>query len=377
MSYKRLGDLQGGNGPRGSLGDIRQGLEKHKQALGLFLQIADANPADLTKKTLLAASLSSVADDLVKLGDRDQAIDYYKRTLELEKPLAEDTSNPTLRSNLAVDYSRIGDTLVLSGRPEDALNNFREALRLIEPMAKADPKDTNLQAKLVLSRASIGNALVEDGRLAEGQHLLLQSLAEAENLARTAGDSQDRTILAFVEVWTGEAMEKAKDISRALQHYTVALQMYSEISKADPKDLEDAVSVVATYDHLGSAYLKLRNISTAQEQYRKALTVAESLVSSHSENMEVLFTLADTEAGLGDVSAARVWQTESVHDPAQRWMEARDWYRRSLSTWQKIPNPSHISPNGFEVADPREIAHRLAECMAHTSDTERQSWKAR
>jgi len=43
--------------------------------------------------------------------------------------------------------------------------------------------------------------------------------------------------------------------------------------------------------------------------------------------------------------------------------DALAWYEKSLHSWQMIPNPSHISPNQFEVGDPREVARRLEEMV--------------
>ena len=74
--------------------------------------------------------------------------------------------------------------------------------------------------------------------------------------------------------------------------------------------------------------------------------------------MEALYALADTCAGLGDVSAVLAGKTKKAREQTKRWSKARDWYLKSVSTWHKIPNPAHISPNFFDVSDPQEIAHR-------------------
>ena len=113
-----------------------------------------------------------------------------------------------------------------------------------------------------------------------------------------------------------------------------------------------------TRNHLGRTHVKAGNLDQASEEYRKALTIAKWLVTSNSDNMEALYALADSYTGLGDVSAVLARRARVAKNQSKRWRESGDWYQKSLSTWQKIPNPAHISPNFFNVTEPREIARR-------------------
>ena len=133
--------------------------------------------------------------------------------------------------------------------------------------------------------------------------------------------------------------------------------MYSDIG----------VNALAASIHLGHAYLKTRNLTKAGEQYHKALSIADSMISSNpanAANVEVLYALADTYAGLGDLSAMLARKAPSAKERSRQWSEARHWYEKSLNAWQRIPNPARISPSGFEASDPRQIARRLAQCSA-------------
>ena len=101
----------------------------------------------------------------------------------------------------------------------------------------------------------------------------------------------------------------------------------------------------------------------ASAAYEKALDIVTPLVSPERQDVPALYVAADAYAGLGDVSAARARRVGDGRE-ARLWSDARTWYEKSLSTWQKIPNPSGISPNGFKASDRREIARRLAECRS-------------
>jgi len=104
----------------------------------------------------------------------------------------------------------------------------------------------------------------------------------------------------------------------------------------------------------------------ASAAYEKALDIVTPLVSPERRDVPALYAAVDAYAGLGDVSAARARRARNAKEQAQLWNGARTWYEKSLSTWQKIPNPSGIGPNGFKARDRREIARNLAECKSAT-----------
>jgi tetratricopeptide (TPR) repeat protein len=250
----------------------------------------------------------------------------------------------------------------MNARPADAVGNFRKQFQLIQPMVDADPRDIDMRTRLILSRASIGNALVEAGQRSEGLPLLMRSLSDAELLAKSASDALDRTILAFIEVWVGEALEKSGDYGGALRYYSLAFQRYSAIIAADPQDLEDKVNVAAVSAHLARTHIKRGEMKEAAEQSRNALAQAESAVSTSPEDMEALYALADSYAGTGEVAVMMARNTTSAEERSRYWNDARGSYQMSLNVWQRIPNPSKIAPNGFEVTDLDDVTRARAQC---------------
>jgi len=358
QDYEYLGDIQEGNGVRGNAGDLRDALENHQRALTLLQQIADATPSDLASKSDLVMAHVAVGDDLVKAGDRDQALDYYRRARNLLEPLVQNNSNTLFRRSLAICYTRTGDALLMNGKAAEALRYYRGEFQLLQPTALADPKDIDAQSIFITSEGDVGHALVEAGRVKEGLAFLLRAIGKQAGLAKSANDSHSRSLLASTEILVGEAFEHAGNVSRAQESYSRALDIYAAISSADPKDIEDTVNEACTRNHLGRTHVKAGNLDQASEEYRKALTIAKWLVTSNSDNMEALYALADSYTGLGDVSAVLARRARVAKNQSKRWRESGDWYQKSLSTWQKIPNPAHISPNFFNVTEPREIARR-------------------
>jgi non-specific serine/threonine protein kinase/serine/threonine-protein kinase len=358
QGYQILGDIEGGSGLRGSTADLRDALENHRKALPLLQKIAQNSPADPQKQYLLFRASISVGDDFVRIGEASQALDFYQQAQRFIQPLADKMPNSLYRRGFAVSHTRIGDALLMLGRPRDALAHYQKEQHLLEALVVADPKDMVSLTTFVTSKGDIGHAMVESGQVVRGTRVLIEALKETTAVAKRTGDSYDRTLLASTELLAGEALESSGNAAAATQYYAQALDLYTNISAADPADAEDAINVIIVRNHLGGAALRLRERDKALDNFRTAVTIAEPMASSHPENLEVLYALADSYSGMGDVCAANAnYVTRALRTDLLR--EARSWFDKSLSLWKKIPKPGPVSPNGFRSGKPAEVARRL------------------
>ena len=370
-AYQHLGDIQGGSGLRGGTADLHAAQENHRKALPLLQRVVDAKPSDPEETYLLSRATIGAGDDSVRAGDAAQALRYYQRAEEILRPVAETVNNTVYRRGFAVCHTRIGDALLMIGRPAEALSHYRKEWEILKPLAAADPRDMVVQSTFVTAEGDIGHAMVEAGQVEEGKATLLRAMTGTAALAKTTGDYYSRALLGSTAALVGEGFERSGDAMTAERYYAQALGLYLATASADAADMEDAVNVVIMRNHLGGAHLKLGKVTLALDDYRKALADEESLATSSPDNVETIYSQADTYAGMGDASAALARRSTRAEDRSRRWAEARDWYSKSLSAWQRIPNPSHVSPNLFQVTHPREVARRLAECNPNRAQTER------
>jgi len=363
-SYQYLGDIEGGSGLRGSTGNLHDAIEHHRKALTLLQQIADAAPSDDQKKYLVARATIALGDDLVRTGEPAQAYGYFQQAEKTLAPIAAKGNNLIFRRGLATCHARMADTLLMTSRPQEALAEYREELELLQPLAAADPKEIVIQENVVTAEGDIGHALVEGEQVEAGEAALSRAWLKTDTLVRTTNDTYARSLLASTETLLGEALERAGDNGGAKHHYERALDLYSAIAMADPTDMEDSVNALINRNHLASILLKSQNTALANEEYMKALAVANSLVSSYSENVGLLYAVADTYAGLGDVAAASGQHKGALNN--ESWQRALDWYRKSLATWQKIPHRTPLSPNGFRAGDPQQVARHVKIALQHS-----------
>jgi len=371
--YNYLGDIQGGNGVRGTIGNLKLALENHRKSSAIFQRLADLSPLDLALQYKVANGKIGVGDDLVKTGDRDLALGYYEAARQILDHIAAESTDRTSRYELAICYSRIGDVYLFDAKPLSALSAYSKDLALTEPLAAADPKDSSLRAKLVGSKSSVAEAMLRAGRINSGRIELQNALIMALGLVASANNSLTQSYLAAVEMWTGEADEQAGDLPQASDSYRRALHRFSEMSAADPKDLDDAVNVVEAHNHLAGTRLKAGDTQEAAAEYQKALALAEVLASTDKENMAVVYAVADSQAGVGDLSVAVARKGPSASSRRASWSRAQSSYQDSLRAWGQINNPSRIAPNGFWASDPHQITRRLDQCNAELKRINRMS----
>jgi eukaryotic-like serine/threonine-protein kinase len=369
--YEQLGDILGGNGVRGSAGELAEALKSHHRALDIWKQLAALPPPSLQRQVRLASTYIAVGDDLVKVGEREKALHDYERARDILRPLAQDANNTPLRRSLPVCYSRIGDVFLLNGKPADALAAFEEDLRLIEPLAKADPTDVHLQLKLAGATSSVGHAEIQAGRLDQGRKLLSQAVAVLDRLSGTENDSQVRDYRALITVWEGEAAQRAGDPATALRKYRQSLAIYSALATADSQDAEDQVAASELHGHLGAAYLQSGDPARAADEYHQAYAIASSLLSSRTDSMEILYAAADAGAGLGKVSGALARRAEDRNERSTHWTAASEWYQQSIASWKKIPNPSRFAPDAIEMINLHQVEEEAKIATDHAATAKR------
>ena len=370
-AYQYLGDIQGGSGLRGGTNNLRDALENHRKALPLLQKVAESSPSDPRKVYLLSRATIGVGDDYLRTGDAQQALSSYQKAADILRPVADKMNNTVYRRGYAVCHTRMGDALLMLGRSPDALAHYRKERQLLEPLALADPKDMVVQSTFATSEGDIGHAMVEAGQVQRGKATLLRAMAKTITYAKAVGDSYSKTLLASTAALLGEAFERSRDYVNAQRYYAQALELYQATAAADPADAEDAVNVVIMRNHRAGAHLKSGRIAAALEEYRDASNAEDLLASSAPDNIELLYAQADTYAGLGDTSRALALRSSDDQERSRKWTEARDWYAKSLNTWQRISSPAAVSPNLFQVTSPREVARRLAECKALLSGAKR------
>jgi serine/threonine protein kinase/tetratricopeptide (TPR) repeat protein len=360
LDYDKLGDIEGGgNGSSASLANPHAGLDHHNKELALVLEVEKQKGTGARLQRWIAIIHFKLQNDLIQTGDRSAAMLHARQATEILERLAKQNNNANAQRELGTLYAAIANLLEINGQFAGALEYSRKELQLIQPVIAADPKNLEYREDLANSQASVGYNLSKLGRFGEGISFLRRGLAEMTELNRLGKNSETQVGMGGIQVRLGAALAETRNLAGALDSYTRAHAIYQDLAAADLADLNNRLMSADIENRIAGVHLKQGDMGAALREYEEAVSISELLTSRTPPNVAGLYSLFESYAGLGDVSAGLASKVTSGAERSKLSAEAWDWYAKSLRTWEKIPDASRISPSGVEVHDPREIARRV------------------
>jgi serine/threonine protein kinase/tetratricopeptide (TPR) repeat protein len=361
-AYSGLGFLHVGNGATGSIGTVKEGVQGLQRALELDHRALQINPSSFSVRAQETVIMLLLGDATLKLGDRRGALEYYRRSAALSNAVDPKRTHAIIALNMAVTDTKIADIYLADGRIDDAIAGYRKSRDSVLRQAAADPSNQTVKQIIITSSGQLGHALVEGGRIDDG----LKHLREA--LERIGTESSltplYKIFQSIAHGWVGEAFERRGKIADALAEYQRGKEAITSARAAGANDLRSQVYYCASTDRLAEALLKSGNPTEARKQYDECRGRLESLQEANPDNEEVLYALAETYTGEGDVSVQLAKAAKQRAQSSPDWNSASEWYQKSLNIWSKVPNPAWISTSMIEVRLPKEVSQKLAECTS-------------
>ena len=215
-----------------------------------------------------------------KLGQNDEAIEHYRRYLEI-------------RPDDADVWTQLGVRYDGADKKVDAQAAYEKALSI-------DPK-------FGLAHHNLGVLLKEEGKLDAAQLEFETYVRQEEEAGRRPGDGYYS--LGVLDLQRGRVkdakmlLQKAIDTDPSIPHYNNALgDVYLTEKQPDlavaayRKALDRDPKYVFAYSGLGDAYRQLNDTAKAEESYRKALELRKDYVLVHYKLGSLFETTNPTEA---------------------------------------------------------------------------------
>jgi serine/threonine protein kinase/tetratricopeptide (TPR) repeat protein len=363
-SYDSLGDVLSSNGVSGGLGRLAEAAEIHRKAVDLGRARTRLFRQDPSVQQSLGVALVKVGDDLKKIGQRKEALDYYFQCRDIfAKLTADNPGNATQRRFLAGCYSAIGDTQAWDGDLKGSLESYQKILAIVQPLASADPRNQQAQEDMVSAYTGLGYAQGGLGLLRDAK----ANLAAARDLARKASESDpkfvdSRHFWAYSEVYLGYVEERSGASAEALTSYQTALSIWQPLAAAARNDVDTQLRTASTQNKIGDMLAKSGHFTDALAAYHQALNGAEGLAKANPPNEWALYVVADSFSGLGDALSDQAGKQGQSKE--QKIKEARAWYERSAESWQQVHNPGAMSPGNFNCGSPKHVSAALVHCDA-------------
>jgi serine/threonine protein kinase/tetratricopeptide (TPR) repeat protein len=362
-SYDALGDLYSSNSAAAGMGMLTQAAEIHVKAADLGRARAKLFPQDLDVQTGLSIALFKVGDDLKKVGQRRESLNYYFQARDVFTKLVEENpNNATFKRFLAGTYSGIGDTQAWDGDLQGSLDSYSKVLDMMLLQASADPNNRQAKEDLAIAYQGIGYAYGGLGRVRDA----MANLMLAKNITEKAIEADPQyedgnQLLAYLDVYLGYVRQRNGADAAALASYRNALSIWLPLATAARSDVDTQLRVASTEIKVGELLAKSEHFDEAKAAYQKALVGAEPLAKASAPNEWALYVVADASSGLGDVFVAQARRrVPQDQQKAQEWYEARSWYERSADAWRQVHNPGAMSPGGFDCGSPKHVSAALA-----------------
>jgi serine/threonine protein kinase len=338
-----------------AVGDRFDAIDTYKKLLDLQRQILRTQPDYPRIRQSTAKAMVLLAHQVGRFGSRDEALALMKEGLTEYEALAKATADPGVVRDLAASLGRRGEIELMNNDIAAAASDFRRSKELLTRLAKLDPENQMLQSDVWVAEFQAGKALALGGNYEKALGVLQRAFQGYEDLHLEDDVGPGP---GAMQAWIGEAQAAAHMYAKALTSYGQAAEKLAK----DETSYDDARCDLAVLQtKLASTLLTMGKIPQAEAEYRKALDTAKVSASLAHKDIPALYAAADAYAGMGDVARARAAQTKNAASRSALLNEARVWYEKGASMWEHIPYASKISGNGYAaMVDKKEIALRLA-----------------
>jgi eukaryotic-like serine/threonine-protein kinase len=264
------------------IGDKKEALRVHRQALAVRRELAAAPGADVETRLDVARSLLYVGGLLNALGDTPGALAGLDEGRDLAERLLAEEPSDAVRSVLALNHSRRGSLLAQAGDPAKALQSHGKALDIRQKLADANPAVNSFQSDLAWSHMNIGGIMMDTGKPAEALKEFQKALAIRQKLADdNRAVTSFQSDLAASHNAIGLLLSQDGKPAQALQAYEEALAIRQKLADANPAvhSFQSDLALIL-YNH-GVLLRELGKPGEVLKSYEKALAIREKLVDAN------------------------------------------------------------------------------------------------
>jgi len=342
-----------------SAGDLVSALESYRAGLAIVEDLQKTNPDYPRIRQRAAMGAVQLGDELARLGSRKEALQANQAGIDAYEAVTRNNKTDARAAReLAVTWDKRGDIELMDGDAAGAMREHRRSLAVKEPMASGDPQNSMLRLDVSGSKAGIGIALAYLGKYSEASTMLSEAIPVAEK--EHNGDPSNTDIphgLALDFIWQGEILLRTGKAREASDSYKKAIAVLE--SANDVRDASTQIELAASYTKLASSLIKTGDFPEAKATSTKAIDIVQALASA--KNPPVFYASADAYQVAGEIARAMAVRAAGK-EQRKHWMEARDWYQKSLDSWRQISNPGAVSPDGWPCGNSHEVANAVAMC---------------
>ena len=190
----------------------------------------------------------------------------------------------------------------------------------------------------------IGDVRITQGRLAEAEKPLAQSLALAKTLAdRHPGDGQRLYDLAQSHYWAGFVNWKRRRLDDALVHFREYVRIAERLVSIDAANGDWQLELASAYSNIGSVLEEQGDLDGALERFRATQVIERRLLEKSPDNVGLIRAAASSNNTIGAVLRAKGELADSLSHHRAELALQEDLVRREPGTagWRQFLSVSH------------------------------------
>lgn len=252
-----------------------------------------------------------IEKDLAKLpGSLDVRKRLVSTALTYLKQLAGEAAHePGLAREIGTAYRQVGDVQGLPfgpnlGDPAGARESYDQARALLEPLVRGRPVDRVAQRELVKLYKSLGALDDSLGKAEDGERVLREGIAQAEDLVRAEpGERLQERLLAAMHGQLSQLKFYSGDLPGYEKEANFEYRWLADAIKRDPQDEKSLLDLSINLDLKGQ-FLAQRSDSDADgrealDAFQQALALQQRLLDRKPHDVNVMQTLATEHTNVG------------------------------------------------------------------------------
>jgi eukaryotic-like serine/threonine-protein kinase len=363
-TYERVGDVQG-NPYYANLGDLNGAANSYQESLAIRLALVATATADIEAQRQLSTTYARIAVLRYVRSDFAGSEDIYRKCLAVNEKIALSTNTPADRMNLIIAHGNLGFAVAVRGDLTGARSEYSEALAALQKFGPGELPQEKLDFAVAGISERLAPVLMLTGEPRQSVELATSGLKIRQKLsAADPTNATRRQQLAVGYRSVGDILSETSDAVNALQNFQKALEISLSLSSADPTNAQANRIVADLYNKTGRMLTATGNIKQALHNHQNALEILLTLSKADPKDSLIGSQLADCYIGFGLAHMAIAENADSSNaTQALHWVEARQWFQRTLEQWVNFPGAIQgISQLGS--VRPERIKHWLKQCDA-------------
>ena len=212
----------------------------------------------------------------------------------------------------------------------------------------------------------IGDVRITQGRLAEAEEPLTQSLALARSLAdRHPGDGRRLYDLAQSHFWVGFVEWRQRRLDEALVHFREYVRLAERLVGMDPANADWQIELASANSNIGSVLEEQGDLDGALERFHAALDIESALLAKRPDDNTLRRNVAASNNAVGAVLRAKGDLADSLSHHRAELALQEELVRREPGTarWRQYLSVSHN-----RVAMLLEAMGQVGEAARHAAE---------